>query len=768
MKGNQGAHPLVADTDANDILRSTIQVDSPSHLANRGGHDPTQLRNRTADLTGSNTTTKDDDEYPGPTACPTQEGTHTARNAPATRTGQLETGSAPQTDPRSETSVRDVITPSTADITQLATPTPLHHYDTKLTNVEHIDDALQPTAQEVPDELPDFLSRINYPTAPGEISTPDPIQEIPGTLAIDVKPEDENDQVPYATPLLQFNKWPFPNPRMHMNTAFIYDTVKSTGCHNHEQARITLPSSLNIEEWRREATGHEMDQTVLQGIQFGFPIQYCGPPQYTAGTHQNHPSAENHKNHLYKYTQEELAHHAIEGPFSEPPFTPWCVTSPMMTREKTDSLDRRIIVDLSYPDGGINEYIIPHVFNGKPATHNLPTIEAAVNTISRTCPGQTTLAVIDLSRAYRQFPVCPLDWPLLGIKVDKSYYFDRRLPFGARMSAFTMQIVADFLVRSLAKRKINAHMYLDDIILVCQNPQLAQKQYQETLQLIKSLGLQVASKKLQPPSQKVRWLGIDFDTDKGLLSIPPSKLAEIQRCMAAAAKRESVTKKQLQRIIGSVNHLAKVVRAARLFIGRILAAYRATQGEQVRVSAQVKADCRWFARYLAAANGRAIIPSNRVVLRIWADACPTGAGAAGDTSYYVYKFPDRTRNQHHIAHLEALNCVAAVRTFITPAHAGGTVEVFCDNRPAIDSFRSGRAKDPVLAACSRAIWFKAAETDVTIVFTHVPGEAMSLPDALSRVYCGAEHRELANKLVRALGLRQDRATPDVFSYAAFL
>ena len=54
-------------------------------------------------------------------------------------------------------------------------------------------------------------------------------------------------------------------------------------------------------------------------------------------------------------------------------------------------------------------------FNGKPANHNLPTVEDAVSAITTMCPRGVHLAVIDLSRAYHQFPVSPTDWPLLAI-----------------------------------------------------------------------------------------------------------------------------------------------------------------------------------------------------------------------------------------------------------------------------------------------------------------------------------------------------------------
>ena len=625
---------------------------------------------------------------------------------------------------------------------------------------------------EEPHPLPEFLQIIEYPTAGDDIPPPNPLEEDEASAQQELEADNHIMVNPMAISTLDTAKWPFPHPRLRDGTARIYDAVRSSSRHNHEACRIPLPTALNIEAWEREGRDHPQDEMVIEGIKFGFPIQYCGPPQYQAADCPNHASAKRFPVQIQNYIDEEVAHGALEGPFNGPPFTPWWVTSPLMTREKTDSEDRRIIVDLSFPDGGINKHILPHVFNGREATHNLPTIELAVAAIAAMCPGTIQMAVVDLSRAYRQLAVSPLDWPLLGIRVGGAHYFDRRLPFGARMSSYTMQMAADFIIRAIRRRKICAYMYLDDIVIIGPTPQLAVSHYEQTLRLLDDLGLQVqvqvAAKKLQPPSPQVRWLGIDFDVERNTISIPERKLREIQRCMAAAAKSESITKKQLQRIIGLANHLAKVVRAARIFIGRILAALRAAEGDTITVSHHVRADLKWFARYLAAANARAILPNNRVVLRIWADTCMEGAGASDGARYYTYHFPRRMTEAHHISQLEALNCTAAARAFINSSHAGGTVEIHCDNKSSVDAFKSGRAKDPVLAACTRALWFKAAEEDVTITFTHVPGEAMALPDALSRVHVDSAHRDMAKRLIASLHLKPIDAAPTMLSYAAFI
>ena len=589
----------------------------------------------------------------------------------------------------------------------------------------------------------------------------------------DCVPDTEHDTLPhrmepctYRTP--DYRHWPFPARCMDADAATLYDAARTAAIQGQSPPSLDHTTSLDTEAWITEATGHPADEMILRGIKQGFSIQYAGPPLMAPPAKYNHQSAEKFPAHIDKYVQRETEEAALSGPYHTPPFTPWFVASPIMSREKSGGDGRRIIVDLSFPNGGINQYIAPHVFDGKDVTHNLPTVTSAVATIAAAPPGDVHMAVIDLSRAYRQFPVNPLDWPLLGIYWKGAWSFDRRLPFGCRMSSFCMQSVAEFIIRALTARQVTAYMYLDDIIAISPTKEIALRDYNKVLALLQKLGLAIAAQKLQPPATAVIWLGIRIDVDANQLSIPPQKLGLIKDCMAAAADQRYLTKKHLQRLIGLANHLTKVVRAARTFICRLLAALRGAASDHIRVTREIRADLAWYANYLSASNGRAIIPTDRIVMRVWADACLKGAGASDGKRFYEHAFSPSFTASHHIAQLEGLNCLAAVRAFVTPDLAGGTIEIMCDNRPSVDAFTSGRARDEVLAACARALWFQAAKADIDLRFTHVPGEAMALPDALSRSAIDASGRARADYFIAKLSLRRVRIKGAHFNYKAFL
>ena len=57
----------------------------------------------------------------------------------------------------------------------------------------------------------------------------------------------------------------------------------------------------------------------------------------------------------------------------------------------------------------------------------------------------------DLKRAYRQFPVDPLDYPLLGYCLKHSLYFDLVLPMGLRSAAMACQRITNAVCLTFVK-----------------------------------------------------------------------------------------------------------------------------------------------------------------------------------------------------------------------------------------------------------------------------------------------------------------------------
>ena len=78
-----------------------------------------------------------------------------------------------------------------------------------------------------------------------------------------------------------------------------------------------------------------------------------------------------------KYIEKEIKRGGICGPFERIPFSTRVGVSPLSTRDKKDSCDKRIIMDLSWPIGdSVNSGIANDQFMGFSAKLTFPTIDA--------------------------------------------------------------------------------------------------------------------------------------------------------------------------------------------------------------------------------------------------------------------------------------------------------------------------------------------------------------------------------------------------------
>ena len=422
-------------------------------------------------------------------------------------------------------------------------------------------------------------------------------------------------------------------PETILRYKHIYDVVKHTGLPNCLEAKIPLDSNLNIAAWERYADMDSDEAQLVQFVKYGFPLGYMGPPSDTTSV-PNHASAKDYPEQVTQFIDSEHEKGAIMGPFLAPPFTPWAHVSPLMSRPKGGGAKRRIISDLTFPqDRSVNAYIQKNSALGEVRDHTLPTIADFVQDLKETGVG-AYMFTVDVARAYKNFRVDPLDWPLMCINWEDRVYIETAMPFGARSSSNNMQRVANMITRILGEEGIRAKMYLDDLIVVAETKEEAGAQYQRVKALFKELGLPEAEDKVQVPSTNVRWLGIEICSVSMSLSIPEDKLHQVRLEVERCKSKRTIHRKLYASLLGRLLYVAKCVVPARVFMSRMLQAYREAKSWFVRVTPDVRADLEWFAEFCQQWNGRAIIPLSEPTSSIQVDACLSGIGAYnGERAY---------------------------------------------------------------------------------------------------------------------------------------
>ena len=474
-----------------------------------------------------------------------------------------------------------------------------------------------------------------------------------------------------------------------------------------------------------------------------------------------HPTA------IEEYMIKEIECGAMYGPYSTPPFAPWFHISPLMTREKADPAKRRVIADMSFPqESSINAFIIKNTAMGDTRYHTLPTVDTFTKELRSIGEG-AHMFTMDISRAYKNFRTCPLDWPLLGAKWRRKYYLDISVPFGARGSSCHIQCVAEAIVHMLRTKGIQATMYLDDLIVVAPNRVTCEQHFHATRELFKTLGLPEAAGKTQQPARKVRWLGIDISAKDMTLSIPRDKLKATITIVNKTIKKKYISKKQLQSLLGKLLHLSKCVQPARIFVGRLLDTLRAMNKRTTRVSEDMRADLAWFQQFAEGWNGVAVIPPNQPHRTIEVDACMGGIGGADTTRAYSMRLQPQKDgpNKQSINHLEALNVIIALHTFILDQDQGGHIRVMCDNQAAVQVLTTGRGHDRCLINAARSAWMLQAVRQVKVSFGHIAGTDNTLADALSRAHISDAHQKAAVEM--CVARRLEPIKPCLFAYKQY-
>lgn len=302
-----------------------------------------------------------------------------------------------------------------------------------------------------------------------------------------------------------------------------YAAARPFGTSNEQGEKVTVRSRLNLDVWDGIKTGHSDDPIVLSGIRHGFSLQYTGDPLSELPI-EMHASGEKFQKHILDYIDDEIGYGAIACPFQKTPFREWCRTSPIMTRPKSDSQKRRVIVDLSYPThASVNQAVYKNNYYGAYIGHKLPRVKDIVSEITNR-DFNVALATLDIRRAYRNFPGCPFDYPLNVIKCQGRYYIDLAMPFGARSSSTYMQKISEYIIRALRCRDIPVDIYLDDVIFYLHPEQDPASRLREAIALFKALGLPLAEEKIQPPSNCVKYLGVWLDVGERRITIPKEKI----------------------------------------------------------------------------------------------------------------------------------------------------------------------------------------------------------------------------------------------------
>ena len=166
------------------------------------------------------------------------------------------------------------------------------------------------------------------------------------------------------------------------------------------------------------------------------------------------------------------------------------------------------------------------------------TIWDASRGVAERGPG-ALMAKVDIRRAYRNIPVHPDDWVLMGMKWEGDLFINTALTFGLRSASKKFNAVADAVEWIVKQQGVDYVLhYLDDFVVIGQpGSKECPRALATLLGVFDQLGLPVAPEKLEGPTPCITFLGFQLDSATMEVRLPPGKLSEVPAQVALAGPR---------------------------------------------------------------------------------------------------------------------------------------------------------------------------------------------------------------------------------------
>ena len=118
------------------------------------------------------------------------------------------------------------------------------------------------------------------------------------------------------------------------------------------------------------------------------------------------------------------------------------------------------LVNLSYPEGNsVNNKILKEVYDGYNFRLSYPSVDDIVNDIANSYDN-LLLYKLDISCAFRNLRIDPLDYGVMGIHWDDKYFIDVSIAFGFKHGSVQMQRLGDLVRHEMAKQSFTVYPIL--------------------------------------------------------------------------------------------------------------------------------------------------------------------------------------------------------------------------------------------------------------------------------------------------------------------
>ena len=362
------------------------------------------------------------------------------------------------------------------------------------------------------------------------------------------------------------------------------------------------------------------------------------------------------------------------------------------------------------------------------------------NLISVMClisPGDW-LVSIDLSDAYHSVAMHLSSMPFLAFIFLKICYQFTCLPQGLSPSPRIFTMLMRVVLKYLRSLSVKIGAWIDDFILAANSAALVSSHASLTLQTFEELGFIPNIEKSQlKPVQKLCHLGLIWDTVNYCVSVPPEKLAGVQKkCQQALSSQVSLT--LLSSILGSIEffrwgfpyaaiHYRALQRCVTSHLSRGFS-YKSI----ISVSSSARKDLEWWISTSYPLPARSLYSFSPDVT-LFSDSSSTGWGGWTSSGEHTFGWWSQSEAKLHVNFLE-LKAVFILFQCFFRLSSNSSILIRTDSSTVVAYINNqGGSCSARLCSLALKLWDFCIQRNIMIKAVHVPGKDNSKADALSRM-----------------------------------
>ncbi|CAG9135193.1 unnamed protein product [Plutella xylostella] len=406
----------------------------------------------------------------------------------------------------------------------------------------------------------------------------------------------------------------------------------------------------------------------------------------------------------------------IHDKILEPADSSASFVSPMFLVPKSDG-SQRPILNLK----NLNNYIQPMKFR-LISHYNVPNFLQ---------PGDW-VAKVDLSRAYFHVSISRSHRRFLRVIYQDVTYQMTALPFGLSCAPKIFASLTNWVAETIRHRGIRIIVYLDDYFVACQSKEVLQSHIHQTLHLLKFLGWNINfQKSITTPGRKLEFLGILWDLEQNLKSIPIKKQDRILHLLQSYRQKKVWCLKQAQILLGCLNFACFVIPLGRLHC-RLIQIHcrdlRRSPKSKMTIPQEVLQELEWWELAVRKATP---IHNPPITDFLVTDAASYGWGAILNNTTMAGVWDHHQTSWH--SNRKELHAIYKALTQRKIHLKNRSLLIQSDNRTALSYLKNqGGTRSVALLQEARDILHLASVYNIHLVPQYLPGSLNGSADRLSR------------------------------------